>query len=288
MRIIPSIVLAVALFVSSYAGTVILPSQSWVTFSPAALYSDASLVVNNDFSFYPSCSPITDSTDFYWAYYDICTCTTPCCPSLGVASKRPFYVSKKVMNYGAYRGNPAKLADTTLFAKCTTSVAFPFYGCPSAMLVSVYNLGIVPGGVDSLSARLFVFQTKGYIYVPLKIDRVVKGVINNYWTGQQYLRYDSIQVTFGNTLTGTAVPAMVTPGSRNALHIATTGAGYVISGFGEGNGRLEIVNAQGKTVYCRTVFSSPAVMGKNIVGPGIYFLRVHSQKGISSIVLPVN
>jgi len=62
----------------------------------------------------------------------------------------------------------------------------------------------------------------------------------------------------------------------------------VISGFVAGMGSLEIVNAQGKTVYCRPAISSSCIIGKNILGPGIYFVRVYSQAGISSMVLPVH
>ena len=189
------------------------------------------------------------------------------------------------MNYSDYKGNPAKLSDATLFVKCTTSVSL----CSFATLASSDpGLCLVPGGVDSLSTRLFVFQTKGNIFVPLRINRIVLGTINWYVTGQQFVKYDSMCVTFGSSLlTGTAVPTRAAPGSRSAPHISKSGAGFVISGFGEDKSRLDIVNGQGRTVYRQPVSSSSCVIGKNILGPGIYFMQVHSRTGISSIMLPV-
>jgi hypothetical protein len=291
MRIVPGIILAATLVLSSYAGTVTLPSGSWVSFTPIPPY---------DFSWAVSSNPLSclsDSTDFYWKYYEGCTCMCFCCPSIAVASKRPFYVSRQAMDYGDYKGDTAMLADTTLFVKCSTSTYSIGISCPvpfsSASLVTAGNYGLVPGGADSLYTRLLVFRTRFnyYLplrYIPLKIDRIVSRDGNCPYAGMTATFYDSIQVTFGNTLTGTAIPARGAPGYRNALHISTTGAGYVISGFGEGKGRLEILNGQGKTVYCPPVLSSPCVIGKNILGPGIYFIQVHSKTGISSIVLPVH
>lgn len=290
MRTVPAIILTATLFLSSYAGTVILRNQTWMSFRPVPP-SDFSCTVSSN---PPSCS--SDSTDFYWKYFEGCVCLCACCPSIAVASKRPFYVSRKPMNFGDYTGDTAKLADTNLFVKCSTSTSQIDFGCSppysfssAALLFGPY--GLVPDGADSLRTRLLVFRTRfnnypPLRYVPLKIDSIVSW--NPYCPWGTSTAYDAIQVTFGNTLTGTAVPARVAPASRSALHVAKTGAGYVISGFGKGRSSLEIVNGRGKTVYCRPVFSSSYVIGKNILGPGIYFIRVHSRAGISSIMLPVH
>jgi hypothetical protein len=290
MRIIPVIILTATLFISSYAGTVTLPSQSWLSFTPYTLYIDSSFAVYHDSSNYstnfPSCPSIKDSTDFFWAWYEACACLCECCPSIAVASKRPFYVSRKAMNYSGYMGNPAKLADTTLFIKCTTSVGS---SCPfvCVSLMTVGNYGLVPVNVDSLYTRLLVFRTRFSNHVPLKIVRVVPRSVYCPYMSQGSNYYDSMKVTFGNSLISTEVAARGAQRSRSALRISTAEAGYVVSGFGEGKVSLEIVNAQGKTVYCRPVFSSPAVIGRNVLGPGVYLIRVQSQRGNSSIVLPV-
>ena len=282
MRIIQGIILAATLFVSSYAGTVTLPNPSGMSFSP---------VPPNDFSYTLSSNPPScpsDSIDFYWSYFEGCTCLCFCCPAITATSGRPFYVSRHAMDYSDYKGDTAKLADTNLFVKCSGSVSG---GCPISSGTLIGPYGLVPDGADSLYTRLLVFRTgfNYYLslrYVPLKIGRIFSRNPTCPWGTSTV--YDSIQVTFGNTLTGTAVPARGAAGYRNALHISTAGQGYVISGFGEGKGRLEIVNGQGETVYCLPVLSSPCVIGKNILGPGIYFIRVHLQTGISSIVLPVH
>jgi hypothetical protein len=286
MRTISCIVLTAALFLSSYAGTVTLPGKSWLSFDP---------VPPNDFFCSVSSNPISctpDSIDFYWMYYEGCTCMCACCPSIAVASKRPFYVSKKAMAYGDYNGDTAKLADTTVFAKCSTSTFSIDISCPvpfpSATLLGPY--GLVPGGADTLSTRLLVFRTRVMSprlrYIPLKIDRIVSRNPNCPWGTSTV--YDSIQVTYGNLLTGTAIPARYASGPQSALRISQDGKGYLISGFGEGTSRLDIVNSQGKTVCIRPVFSSSCPVEKNILRPGIYFIRVYSQAGISSMMLPVH
>jgi hypothetical protein len=284
MRGIPGTILTATLFLSSYAGTVTLPNPSGMSFSP---------VPPNDFSYTVSSNPPScpsDSIDFYWSYYEGCTCMCFCCPAITATSGRPFYVSRHAMDYSDYKGDTVKLADTNLFVKCSGSVSG---GCPISSTTLIGNYGLVPGGPDTLFTRLLVLRTRFsyYLplrYIPLKINRIVSRGEKCTYPGQTSTFYDSIQVTFGNTLTVTAVPARGAPGYRNALHISTTGAGYVISGFGEGKGRLEIVNGQGKTVYCRPVVLSQCVIGKNVLGPGIYFIQVHSPAGISSIVLPVH
>jgi hypothetical protein len=213
-----------------------------------------------------------------------------------IESVRPFYMSRKDMNYSDYKGDTAKLADTTLFVKCTTSV-----GCQSASLlfdnslsmfefligtVPNYNL-VISGGVDSLSTRLFVFETRNFVYVPLRIDKVILGEIIYNITGQLYPKFDSICITFGNSLIATEVHTKSTSFSRNAVHVSKAGEGYVISGIGADNSNLEIVNGQGKTVYCRPVISSTCMISKNVLRPGIYFILVHSRAGISSEMLTV-
>jgi hypothetical protein len=191
------------------------------------------------------------------------------------------------MNYSDYKGDIAKLADTALFAKCTTSVSYPFYGCSFPSTPSVGYASLVPGGVDSLSTRLFVFRTRSDNYVPLRIDRIVLGLIVWPASGQSFTKYDSMSVTFGNfLLTETAGPVRRDPGFRSALRISKTREGYMISGLGENRGRLEIVNGHGKSVYSQSVFSSSCTIGKNALGQGIYFVQLHSQAGISSVMLP--
>ena len=284
MRIILGIILTATLFLSSYAGTVVLPTQSWLSITPVGLYFDSTFAVYHDSSNTLSCSSIKDSTDFYWRWYEGCTCLCACCPSITVASKRAFYVSRKPMNYSDYMGNPMKLADTNLFVRCATSGT----SCPFASASLVGPLGLITGGVDSLYTRLLVFQTKDNLQFPLKIDRIVAKTLPCPYAGMSSAAYDSMQVTIDRYLIYTAAFARNAPSSRSAIHLATTRRGYVISGFGEGRGSLEIVNARGKTVYCRPVVSSQCVIGKNVLGPGIYFIQVHLQAGTSSIVLPVH
>jgi hypothetical protein len=192
------------------------------------------------------------------------------------------------MNYSDYKGDIAKLADTTAFAKCTTSVSYPFYGCSFPSTPIVGHAGLVPGGVDSLSTRLFIFRTRSDNYVPLRIDRIVLGLIVWPASGQSFTKYDSMSVTFGNSLvTESTAPVAGAPGFRSALHISKTREGYMISGLGENRGRLDIVNGHGRSVYSQPVFSSSCMIGKNALGQGIYFVQLHSQAGISSVMLPV-
>jgi hypothetical protein len=192
------------------------------------------------------------------------------------------------MNYSDYKGDIAKLADTTAFMKCTTSVSYPFYGCSFSSTALVGYPNLVPGGVDSLSTRLLVFRTRSGNYVPLRIDRIVLGLIVWPASGQSFTKYDSMSVTFGNSLlTETAGPARRDPGFRSALRISKTREGYMISGLGAGRSRLDIVNGHGKIVYSRPVFSSSCMIGKNDLATGIYFVHLYSQAGISSVMLPV-
>jgi hypothetical protein len=283
MRIIPSIVLTATLFLSSYAGTVTLPNNKGLSFRPDPPNDIYYTVTSNP----PSCP--ADTVDFFWSYYEGCTCMCLCCPAIRLSSNRAFYVSKQAMDCSSSISDTAKLADTSLFVKCTTSVSG---GCPVASIVLIGPYGLVPGGVDDLYTRLLVFRTKynNYLpqrYVPLKIDRVFARYPNCMAAGMSSTIYDSIQVSFGNSLACTEISGGAAPVPRSSLRFLATGQGYVISGFGEGNASLEIVNAQGKTVYCRPVASSPAVIGKNALGPGIYFIRVRSQAGVSSVALPV-
>lgn len=293
MRTIPAIILTATLFCSSYAGTVTLTSQSWVAFHPISPY-DFSCTVYHDSSNEMSCSSIKDSTDFYWTYYVGCVCNTClCCPSIAAASKRPFYVSRKAWDCIENNFDTATLADTTLFIKCTTSVTPHGISCPFPLSFSSANLLLGPYGLfpslDSLYTRLLVVRTRfsnypPLRYVPLKIDRVV---YNPVCLSGSFAVYDSMHVTYGSTLACTDVHARVAPASRGALHVAKTGAGYVISGFGKGRSSLEIVNGRGKTVYYQPVFSSSCMVKKDILGPGLYIVNVRSREGAANMVFPV-
>jgi hypothetical protein len=199
MRRFLFILLTAALFCSVFSSTVTLPSRSGMGFSPSSTFRDAAPNT--------SCPALTATTDFFWCYYEGCTCLCPCCPGIAIASKRPFYVSKKAMDYSGYLGNPAKLADTALFTKCSTSINHPFdAGCPfsAAYLVQkAGNFGLVSGGVDALPARLLVFQTISSMYVPVRIDRVTSSSAACVMGGNSfYTVYDSLQMTYGTSLTG--------------------------------------------------------------------------------------
>jgi hypothetical protein len=281
MRHFSTLLLTAALFCSAYSDTVVLPSRSGLSFSPFSTFRDNASSL--------SCAVITQTTDFYWCYYEGCTCMCPCCPGIAVASKRPFYVSKKAMDYSGYLGNPAKLADTTLFAKCSTSTP-PFgTGClisSAALVQPAANLGLVPGGLDSLPTRLLVFQTIYQMYVPVRID----GVASHYGTcmNSSYIIYDTLRMTYGNSLTGIHTGSMNGAlASGSPLSVAESRGSYSISGLDAGENRLEIYNVRGQAVFSRSVNSSSFSIGKNVLGPGLYILYVHSRIGVDRIVFPV-
>jgi hypothetical protein len=203
------------------------------------------------------------------------------------------------MDYSDYKGDTAKLADTTLFVKCDTiafpigiSCPFPFSFSSAALVFGSY--GLVPGGADTLSTRLLVFRIRfsnypPLRYVPLKIDRIVSRSPNCPWGISTV--YDSIQVTFGNTLTGVQAStgamdeALAYGGS---MSVAESQGLYSISGLDAGENRLEIYNVRGQAVFSRSVNSSSFSIGKNVLRPGLYILYVHSRKGNDRLVFPVH
>ena len=212
-------------------------------------------------------------------------------------------MSRKAMNYGDYKGDTAKLADTALFVKCDT-IAFPF-GLSCYFLPSYFSsaplvfgpYGLVPGGEDTLSTRLLVIRTRfsnypPLRYVPLKIDRIVSRSPNCPWGSSTV--YDCIQVTFGNTLTGVQAP-LRQAGSMNgssaagsSLKVAESRGAYFISGLDAGENRLEIFNMRGQAVFSRSINSSSFVIGKNVLELGLYILQVHTRNGAGRLVFPVH
>jgi hypothetical protein len=122
----------------------------------------------------PPCSLNTDTLklyDFIYEYDQVCACGCPCCPLIRISSPRAFYRSNAPMNYSAF--NPSLLA--TQFTKisgperssvCSTQPSVT-YGITGAM------------AIDSISSRLFVFQTNNggklpyYLYAIVHIDTLL-------------------------------------------------------------------------------------------------------------------
>jgi hypothetical protein len=291
MRNFSALLLTAALFCSAYSSTVTMPSRTGVGFAANGTFHDSAASI--------SCPALPVTTDFFWFYYDACTCMCPY-PAIALASKRAFYVSKKAMDYSGYMGNPAKLADTTLFTKCSTATtSYPIStDCPisSAVLVEkLGNYGLVSGGVDSLPTRLLVFRTMNQNTVPVRIDRVVSHVFTcTAMGGIAYAPiYDSMQITYGYELTGIheghftgSMNGAPAPGS--SLRIAESQGACFISGLDAGENRLEIFNVRGQTVFSKSVNSSSFAIGKNVLEPGLYILCVHSHIGNDRLVFPVH
>jgi hypothetical protein len=230
-------------------------------------------------------------------YEEGCLCMCSCCPTINIASKRPFYISKHAMNYSDYHDDTAKLTDTSLFIKCDTSEYPMWTQCPPQQqfssiifLTKALTVGFV-SNVDSLYKRLLVFGIRfpfprALNFIPLKIDHVDSTTYYCPFDPGTSTRYDSIHITFEKSLISTkTLPIQNFKNLRNPFHITNTRQGYVISGYH--NGYLEIIDGQGKTVYHQFVFAPSCLIGKNVLRPGIYFFQMHNQAGTSSIKLPV-
>jgi hypothetical protein len=167
------------------------------------------------------CSDQKDTFDFFWCYYDECVCMCPCCAAIVVASRLPFFVSKKAMNYSDFKANYSKLVDTTLFVKCSTSTSpYPFgTGCriSSAKLMSKATGMISAVNEDSLYQRMYFFCISRWgSYIPLKINKIYK----HYYSCSMgygmtdWPEYDSIAISYGNSVTGTVMPTSRPPAGR--------------------------------------------------------------------------
>jgi hypothetical protein len=128
-----------------------------------------------------NCFAQIDSLELFWSYYDLATCLCPCGPALAIGSNKPFYVSKKAMNFSEYRGSTFWPPDTALFAKCSTKTNYPLssWPCnfPSEILQCKYPYGpLTQSTLDSVYTRLLVFAARyngSPRYLPVKIDSII-------------------------------------------------------------------------------------------------------------------
>ena len=152
---IPAFVLCLVFI--SCADVVTLPRNCWLSLTTKDTVTGSS----------PCSGTANSSHDFFWAYYDNCTCLCPCCPSITIGSPRPFYLSKRAMNGDELKsmgaGGWAQLQDTTLFAKCSTGTGPFTVGCGQFDCRGTAK--------DTLCTRLFVIQLMSGI-MRLKINAI--------------------------------------------------------------------------------------------------------------------
>lgn len=235
MRFYQSTLLICCLWLVSVASDITLPSGTGFNFVSKDSFR---------FALNSPCSSPRDTFDFFWCYYDAVVGGN--CPTIEIAirSTRPFYYSKKPMNYSVFNGDTTKLADTTLFTKCTTNVLRTGLEC----LYSANLSSIVPGGVNSAgsqdpySSRLFVFLSKSpyprkYIPMPLRIDNITSRQVSNLLC--QYTVFDSMAISYGNSVTQTKIekPA-ASPVVRSIPHgaLTTTVSGRIVHGMAVSRG----------------------------------------------------
>jgi hypothetical protein len=165
--------------------------------------------------------------DFFWTYYEGCTCMCDCCPMITIGSPHPFYISKKAMDLNEIQ-NIAMLQDTTFFSKCSTST-FRF-NCGSKMASIEFNCTDSKAR-DTLCTRLFIFQISNYFfmgpYMPLKIRSIHAFSVSCPYQGTSQ-HIDSLTVAYG---IATPVEPRVSVSSRLAyIHSIRNGRLTTVSG----------------------------------------------------------
>jgi hypothetical protein len=144
----------------SLGDVVTLPRNCWLNFMTKDTVTGSS----------PCSGTANSSHDFFWAYYDHCTCLCPCCPYITVGSPRPFYISKRPMNGDELKsmgaGGQAQLQDTTLFEKCSTATGLSPFGVGCGQFNCTGQ-----SAQDTLCSRLFVIQMMGGI-MRVKINAI--------------------------------------------------------------------------------------------------------------------
>lgn len=213
-------VLVLGLVFASFAQVVEMPNNCllnlWTNKTTTSYTSDA--VCSN----FPNLG-----YDFFWTYYEGCTCMCDCCPMITIGSPHPFYISKKAMDLSEIK-NIAMLQDTTIFSKCSTST-FPF-NCGSKMASREFNC-TAPEARDTLYTRLFIFQISNFFfmgpYMPVKIRSIHAYFVSCPYQGTSQ-HIDSLTVAYG---IATPVEPKISVSSKLArFHSIRTGRLTTVSG----------------------------------------------------------
>jgi hypothetical protein len=203
-------VLIFTLVFGALADVVTLPQNRWLNLTYGTTFGGSGVTVSSSCAVHPN-----SSYDFFWSYYDNCTCLCPCCPVITIASPRAFFLSKRAMNGDELKsmgtGGWAQLHDTTVFSECSTGT-YPYcVGCKQ------FDCG--QSAKDTLCTRLFVIQL---------MNGIMRLKINAFYSHAPQCPYgyseviDSIAVAYGIS-TPVKTPAVVqsplAPVNRHAVII---------------------------------------------------------------------